>query len=99
MARNHWQIVNWKDKQTDNGRAETLMIADTPGPVLDMAVKASNLIGDGLYGVDIKESSGQYYVIEVNDNPSIDAGIEDKIIKDQLYLNIMDTFMQRVKAY
>ncbi len=99
MARNHWQIVNWKNKQSDNGRAETLMIADTPGPVLDMAVKASNLIGDGLYGVDIKESNGQYYVIEVNDNPSIDTGIEDKIIKDQLYLNIMDTFMQRVKAY
>lgn len=99
MARNHWQIVNWTNKQSDNGRAETLMIADTPSPVLDMAVKASKLIGDGLYGVDIKESNGQYYVIEVNDNPSIDAGIEDKVIKDQLYLNIMDTFMQRVKAY
>lgn len=100
MAPNHWQIVNWSSKPSDkDGRVQTLLIADTPSPILDLAVKASKLIGDGLYGVDIKESNGQYYIIEVNDNPSIDAGIEDKMIKDQLYVNIMDSFMQRVKAY
>ncbi len=98
MARNHWQIVNWQ-KNSDLGRAETFMIADVPGPVIDLAIKASKVIGDGLYGVDIKEVNGQYYIIEVNDNPSIDAGVEDKVIKDQLYISIMDTFMQRVKAY
>lgn len=99
MARNHWQIVNWSKTSDKEGRSETLMIADTPAPVLDMAIKATKLIGDGLYGVDIKEVNGQYYIIEVNDNPSIDAGVEDKLIKDQLYVSIMDSFMQRVKAY
>jgi hypothetical protein len=27
-----------------------------------------------MYGVDIKESNGKVYVIEVNDNPSLDGG-------------------------
>ncbi len=99
MARNHWQIVDWSKSSDKEGRVETLSIADTPGPILELAIRVTKLIGDGLYGVDIKESNGQYYVIEVNDNPSIDAGIEDKVIRDQLYINIMDSFMQRVKTY
>jgi len=99
MARNHWQIVNWSKLKDKDGKAETLAMKDAPEQLLKTALQATKLIGDSLYGVDIKEANGQYYVIEVNDNPSIDSGIEDKIMKDQLYLNIMDTFLQRVKSY
>jgi glutathione synthase/RimK-type ligase-like ATP-grasp enzyme len=28
----------------------------------------------GLYGVDLKQVNGKIYVVEVNDNPSTDAG-------------------------
>lgn len=48
-----------------------------PG-LIATALKAANSIGDSLYGVDLKEIDGQYYVIEVNDNPTIAAGEEDQ---------------------
>lgn len=46
--------------------------------LLDVALKAGNSIGTGLYGVDLKEVDNEYYVIEVNDNPNIDHGLEDE---------------------
>ena len=61
------------------------------------ALKAANLIGDGFYGVDIKESEGKFYVIEVNDNPNADFGIEDKVLRDDLYLRVMRTFLKRIE--
>jgi glutathione synthase/RimK-type ligase-like ATP-grasp enzyme len=65
--------------------------------VLDTALKAANLIGDGLYGVDLKQVGKKVYVIEVNDNPNIDAGMEDKIIKDELYRIVMKSFVKRIE--
>lgn len=43
----------------------------------DVSLRAANAIGQSLYGIDIKEVGGDYYVIEVNDNPTIAAGEED----------------------
>ena len=39
--------------------------------------KAARCIGDGLYGVDLKETKDGVFVIEVNDNPNLDHGWED----------------------
>jgi len=36
-------------------------------------------------------------VIEVNDNPSIDFGVEDRVLKDELYNTIMKNFYNKVK--
>ena len=47
---------------------------EIPREVLTLGLKAGNAIGDGLYGVDIKESGGHACVIEVNDNPSLESG-------------------------
>lgn len=47
---------------------------EVPAEIIDLAIEAGNAIGKGLYGVDIKESNGRLYVIEVNDNPSLDGG-------------------------
>ncbi|MFR6033296.1 MAG: hypothetical protein ACLUKN_09060 [Bacilli bacterium] len=56
---------------------------------MDIALKMANLIGDGLYGVDLKETSdGRILMIEVNDNPNIDANIEDKVVGQKLYLGL-----------
>ncbi|MEQ8241682.1 MAG: RimK family protein [Cyclobacteriaceae bacterium] len=97
MARNHWQIVDWKsDKVTRLGNHETIAIKDAPKNLLNIALKSTGLIGQGLYGVDIKEINGQFYVIEVNDNPSIDSGIEDQVEKNALYENIMKYLMRKV---
>ena len=45
----------------------------------------------------MKEVDGKFYVIEINDNPNIDAGIEDKILKDRLYAIVMEVFLNKIK--
>lgn len=97
MAAQHWQIVHHQSGgHKTEGEADTLAIADTPTEVLQIARKAAAAMGDGLYGVDIKEAQGKYYVIEVNDNPSIDAGTEDAVLKEALYDRIMQSFRTRL---
>jgi glutathione synthase/RimK-type ligase-like ATP-grasp enzyme len=59
-------------------------------------VRAASLIGDGLYGVDVKEADGGFLVMEVNDNPNIDTGCEDAVLGDRLYLAVMEWFRQRL---
>lgn len=98
MAKGHWQIYNWKGKKHDvEGMAASFSIGDVPSKVLRIAVKSASLMGDGLYGVDIKEIDGEVYVIEVNDNPNIDAGVEDLILKNELYDRIMESFLNRIE--
>jgi glutathione synthase/RimK-type ligase-like ATP-grasp enzyme len=48
-----------------------------PDPVLDTAVSAARAIGSGFYGVDIKDQDGTPFVIEVNDNPSLEGGEDE----------------------
>lgn len=97
MARGHWQICNWNGGTSDRfGKAETFRVEDAPSAVVQTALKAANLIGDGLYGVDLKEVNGKIVVIEVNDNPSIDAGVEDIVLKDELYLTIIRSIINRI---
>lgn len=97
MVKNHWQILKKsKSGKVMCGDFETFPIDQVPKRALSIAVRASNLVGKGLYGVDIKEVNGKFYIIEVNDNPSIDAGVEDKALGDQLYLDIMSSICNRI---
>jgi glutathione synthase/RimK-type ligase-like ATP-grasp enzyme len=64
------------------GRTESVNKQDMPPRLKEVALKACSIIGKGLYGVDIKEVSGEYVVVEVNDNPSIYAGYEDSMAPD-----------------
>jgi glutathione synthase/RimK-type ligase-like ATP-grasp enzyme len=59
------------------GRTVTLKRENAPAELKKTALKACQVVGHGLYGVDIKEFNGNYVVVEVNDNPSIYAGNED----------------------
>jgi len=59
------------------GRTEALDKQTVPTRLREVALKACSVVGKGLYGVDLKEVSGDYVVVEVNDNPSIYAGYED----------------------
>jgi len=98
MAPQHWQIINRADSGSGRyGRVETIPVELAPRRAVSLALKAANLIGDGLYGVDVKQSGKLFYVIEVNDNPTIDAGIEDSILRDELYRRIMDVFLDRIE--
>ena len=98
MARGHWQIQKIeKAKRPNYGKVDTWDVGAAPPQVVDLAVRAAKLIGDGLYGVDIKEADGRFLIIEINDNPSIDPGNEDGVLKDELYLKIMRCFRDRLE--
>jgi len=98
MVSEHWQVIK-RDSQgakTEDGNAETLSVELAPPKVIRTAVRAANLIGDGLYGVDLKQVGNKVYVIEINDNPNIDNGVEDLVLGDGLYQSIMETFLARI---
>jgi glutathione synthase/RimK-type ligase-like ATP-grasp enzyme len=98
MAKNHWQIYNWRaGKQSNTGNFETIPLTKVPHEVVEIALKAAGLIGDGLYGVDLKTlDDGRIVVIEINDNPTIDHGVEDLILDEKLYYSIMHYFLDRI---
>ncbi|WP_092412177.1 RimK family protein [Pseudomonas sp. NFACC07-1] len=98
MSKGHWQIYNHKAKGQDiNGECRTLAVHEAPRAVVELAVKTANLIGDGLYGVDLKQSGDKVVVIEVNDNPNMDAGIEDAYLQDDLYSLVLEEFIRRLE--
>jgi glutathione synthase/RimK-type ligase-like ATP-grasp enzyme len=99
MAPEHWQIIK-TDSKTGlmiDGKFESMPVEETPQNVVSLALRIANLIGDGLYGVDIKQVGSRLYMIEINDNPSLDAGIEDAILKKDLYSTIMNGFLARIE--
>lgn len=98
MARNHWQIYNHSARRFASGGFSTIPTYEAPKHVVAAATKAAGLIGDGLYGVDIKQASDRVAVIEVNDNPSIEAGVEDAFLGDELYRLILQEFIDRVQV-
>ncbi|TVR82297.1 MAG: ATP-grasp domain-containing protein [Rhodospirillales bacterium] len=97
MARGHWQIIKHEqNRRYVSGAFAALAVEEAPPAVVDVATRAARLIGDGLYGVDLKETANGVYVIEINDNPSIEAGVEDAVIKDRLYTAVMAAFIRRL---
>ena len=98
MARKHWQIYErLENGKMLAGKSETFPVSMAPKKVIRTGVKAANLIGNGLYGVDIKEKDGECYVIEINDNQSIDSGVEDLVLQDDLYLKILSGMLTSVE--
>ena len=99
MARGHWQIINHAKKgEPDQGGFETVEIDAVPPSILKAALAAAAPIGNGLYGVDAKLIGDRAVVIEVNDNPNLDAGVEDKLLKDELWRIILNDFIRRIEA-
>lgn len=99
MAEGHWQVYNWsaENPKQQEGRSETVHVEFAPPAVVELAVKATRLIGDGLYGVDIKQIGNRLLVIEVNDNPNVDAGIEDLALGQELYRRVARSFRRRIQ--
>ncbi|GIW74821.1 MAG: ribosomal protein S6 modification protein [Phycisphaerales bacterium] len=99
MAPGHWQIVNHgRSGRGRFGSYETLAVEQAPAQVVDLAVRAAGLMGQGLYGVDLKVVDGRPLVIEVNDNPNIDSGVEDRVLGMALYQRIMQHFFWKLEA-
>lgn len=100
MAKGHWQIYNHNatDKKDVSGDDKCWDVAKLPKEVASTALKAANLMGNGFYGVDLKQTAdGRVVVIEVNDNPNVDEGIENKIIGDEIYKKILNRLVQMIE--
>jgi glutathione synthase/RimK-type ligase-like ATP-grasp enzyme len=96
MARGHWQIVSRKGRTDRYGRVEAVPMEEAPPGLIHTAVRAAALFGDGLFGVDAKVVDGRIMVVEVNDNPNLDAGYEDALLKDTIYDEIAAWFRSRL---
>jgi glutathione synthase/RimK-type ligase-like ATP-grasp enzyme len=97
MARDHWQIVkHGGPRGQEEGRARTFAVEAAPAEVIRIATEAAGLIGDGLFGVDLKENERGIFVVEINDNPNIDAGVEDAVLRDGLYAAILKALVRRI---
>ena len=98
MSKKHWQIVKHDSSGTyREGSAETFAIEKAPPEIVHLAVKAAGLIGDGFYGVDLKQTPDGIYVMEVNDNPNVEIGDEDAVLGDELYRRILGEFVRRLE--
>jgi glutathione synthase/RimK-type ligase-like ATP-grasp enzyme len=96
MVKGDWKIISYENNVETDGEHETVAIENVPKDIIALAEKAASLIGDGLYGLDIKEYQGEYRIIEINDNPSIDHGIEDAVLGEALYRIIMEDLYRRI---
>ena len=98
MAPGHWKVNKVEEGQEKliEGESTTMMVGEAPEQVVNIAVRAANLIGRGLYGVDLKQADDRIYLIEVNCNPNIDAGVEDEAMGDALYREVLGVFARRI---
>jgi glutathione synthase/RimK-type ligase-like ATP-grasp enzyme len=96
MAPGHWQVIKRGSETRVEGHTLALSVGEAPEVVIRTAVRAANLLGSGLYGVDLKQIEEQCYLIEVNDNPNVDAGNEDQVLQDALYREVMGVFARRI---
>jgi glutathione synthase/RimK-type ligase-like ATP-grasp enzyme len=98
MSPSHWQIVKHGESgRTIEGAFKTWPISEAPAVVVKAAVNAARLIGAGLYGVDVKFTGKETYIIEINDNPNIESGVEDAVIGDELYKTILAEMIRRIE--
>jgi glutathione synthase/RimK-type ligase-like ATP-grasp enzyme len=97
MARGHWQIRNADPEAERYGKVEAVRREQAPRDVVELAVRACGLIGNGLYGVDIKDTPSGPAVIEINDNPNLDIGYDDAADGNVIYEDILTYFVQRIE--
>lgn len=98
MARNHWQIYNWKAaKKSQSGKWATIAVEDVDPDIVKYALRATAPIGNGFYGVDLKVFGKRIVVIEVNDNPSLESSVEDAVMKDKLYDALAHFFLVNIE--
>lgn len=97
MAKSHWQIYNHSARSHKSGNADAMSVDKVPRKVIKTALKAAKCMGNGFYGVDLKANGDRVVVIEVNDNPSIDMGVEDLHSGSMLYQQIMGIMLGKLE--
>jgi glutathione synthase/RimK-type ligase-like ATP-grasp enzyme len=98
MAPGHWKVIQEIEGQQQlvEGKTQAMTIGEAPEQVINLALRAANLVGRGLYGVDLKQVDDHVYLIEVNCNPNLDAGNEDQVLGEALYREVVGVFARRI---
>ncbi len=79
IPKKQWKIVTYTESgSTILGPVRAVDIEKADPALIDVAKRAAAAVGTGLYGVDLKQVGDTYIVIEVNDNPTIGSGEEDR---------------------
>lgn len=97
MAAGHWQICAHEGQTARYGRVEAVPRDEAPLAVVELARRAAGFIGSGLYGVDLKEGPEGPVVIEINDNPNLDRGEDDRADGEWIYRDILEYFLRRLE--
>ncbi len=87
----------WKVKSKINGKnvwGDTIAVPreSISLELKNICIELSKCVGEGLYGLDVKETDNGYKVIEINDNPSLYDGYEDTVDKD-IYEKIINALV------
>jgi glutathione synthase/RimK-type ligase-like ATP-grasp enzyme len=98
MAPGHWQIINHDSSEAPEGAVEPVALSSAPAEAVALALEASALVGDGLYGVDIKQRGDDFFLIEVNDNPDIHEEFEASRPSDRVWDRLAGWFAAHVQA-
>ena len=80
----------------DMSRIEALPLTEVPERVLQTARRAVHQLGNGLFGVDLRQQGQGCVLLEIIDNPWIRGDIEDREAKD-LYERLARAFRQRLE--
>ncbi|UBO74323.1 RimK family protein [Aeromonas rivuli] len=80
----------------DMSRIEAIAMNEVPERVLQMARRAVHQLGNGLFGVDLRQQGQGCVLLEIIDNPWIRGDIEDKEAPD-LYDRLALAFRERLE--
>lgn len=87
-----WRILKYDhDGNFRDGASETMN--EVPLNVYHIVAGCMKFLDHGLYGIDLKETVDGIYCLEINDNPTIDSGIEDEKEGVHLYDSLVKWFL------
>lgn len=99
MAHGHWQIVRHLGAgERVYGEAAAVPLREVPAEVIETARRAARPMGEGLYGVDIKQHGARACVIEVNANPDIDSDCEAALPEARVWPRLAEWFAARMRG-
>lgn len=82
FPRGGWKIRDIVNNRVVWGDVKAVSRDNVSPKLKKVALNAAKCVGKGLYGVDVKQVGDKFYVIEVNDNPTIMHGMEDAKDRD-----------------
>jgi glutathione synthase/RimK-type ligase-like ATP-grasp enzyme len=83
IPRKQWKVLAYSPQGREiYGPVKGIPLKKAAPKLISTAQEAARAIGNGLYGVDLKQVGSNFVVIEVNDNPTIAHGEEDQQAPD-----------------